>query len=221
MNNWTSIEDELPENGKNVLLCVHGRICIGYRIHISFGISAWVEAGDYSCREPLYPTHWQPLPKIPMELLSSWLPDEEKTEELKVGIFGGMLDNILRNSPEVLYKIVDETNLQPNTYGVVSFNPNVRKLKLRSVYNDFIDSGASKGWSYQRKIFSNVFSQLDVVVVIWSGANKQDASIIAKSIKDNKKVYVYNVNTKCTGEDEIKTAIEFHKKNKAVWSDYE
>lgn len=70
-NNWISIEDELPKDGKDVLLCVHGRICIGYRIHISYGVSGWIETGDYSCRESLYPTHWQPLPEPPKYVMNN------------------------------------------------------------------------------------------------------------------------------------------------------
>lgn len=66
-NEWVSVEDELPDPGKNVLLCFSGHtnsMVVGGRYEVGDGWYSIVDGEYYTdCDTP--PTHWMWLPRLP------------------------------------------------------------------------------------------------------------------------------------------------------------
>ena len=66
-NEWISVEDELPDPGKNVLLCFSGHtnsMVVGGRYEVGDGWYSIIDGEYYTdCDTP--PTHWMWLPRLP------------------------------------------------------------------------------------------------------------------------------------------------------------
>lgn len=54
---WISVEEQLPEEGRNVLATFDDVVLVAF-----YGNYTWAESATFSV---FYPTHWMPLPEPP------------------------------------------------------------------------------------------------------------------------------------------------------------
>ena len=59
-DNWISVEERLPEEGKEVLIYVRN-----YHVTIGRLYNSWMTSGGYNWHARERVTHWQPLPEPP------------------------------------------------------------------------------------------------------------------------------------------------------------
>lgn len=66
MSGWIKVEDKLPQNNDEVLVCAEGFVYYCNYVNGKFVFEAYSPYGD--CDDEYYnASHWQPLPEPPVE----------------------------------------------------------------------------------------------------------------------------------------------------------
>ena len=64
-NKWNSVKDILPDNNRNVLVVVSGKICIG-DFESVINHQWWINDTE-GYHKSMAVTHWMELPELPVE----------------------------------------------------------------------------------------------------------------------------------------------------------